>query len=319
MPTAAERSILSNDMKLYALFLGGVMGCAAAIPGLSQDATTLDSDTAQKHLIHKVEAVYPAIAKAAQVQGAVGLQVSIAADGKVTDVKVLSGPPLLRQAAMDAVQQWVYEPFSVNGQAVKAVSNVMVYFSLPDAESAENRSIAESFFPLSDKCHKLMASGGDVNELVSVCGEMAAEAEKFAPGTRFIERRSAFVFDAAALLRARQYPEAEAAAKNAVAVAEEGHDDASGVSAAYAVLGNAQALHGNLEEAVKSLETAETLERKALDSPAGQQLQANYTAALKTTLLFHADTLDRMGKKTAAAAKRAEAEKLTTQTPGSSN
>src|SRR4029077_7390318 len=62
-------------------------------------------------LISKPQPVYPAIAKSARVQGVVSLQVTIAPDGTVQNLQLLdAGSPLLVQAAMDAVKQWVYQP-----------------------------------------------------------------------------------------------------------------------------------------------------------------------------------------------------------------
>jgi tetratricopeptide (TPR) repeat protein len=179
--------------------------------------------------------------------------------------------------------------------------------ALPPAASLA--ATPENFGPLSNQCHKLMAAHADVTSVVTICGAMAAAADSFPPDSRFIERRAAYVFDAAALLRAWRYPEAEAMAERAVALVEEGHDDFTGASAAYAVLGNAQALNGKLAQADKNLETAETLERKALEAANAQQQQV-YSTTLRTILLFHADTLDRMGNKPAGDAKRAEAARL---------
>jgi tetratricopeptide (TPR) repeat protein len=167
----------------------------------------------------------------------------------------------------------------------------------------------ENFGPLSEQCHKMMAARADVNALVTICGAMASAADNLPSDSRYVERRAAYVFDAAALLRAWRYPEAEAMAARAVALVEEGHDDFTGASAAYAVLGNAQALNGKLAQADKNLENAEALERKALQAATSQQQQV-YSTTLRTILLFHAETLDRMGNKPAADAKRAEAAAL---------
>ena len=87
-----------------------------AIAAHAQDVVTIDPALAQKHLTHKVEAKYPADALADQVQGTVGLRLSIDTTGHVTDAEVTSGPEALRQAAIDAVRQWVYQPFAIGGK-----------------------------------------------------------------------------------------------------------------------------------------------------------------------------------------------------------
>jgi len=73
---------------------------------------------------------YPAIAKAAHVDGIVILEAVIAEDGSVTDVRVLRSIPLLDAAAVEAVRQWQYTPTLLNGQPVRVVMTVTVAFKL---------------------------------------------------------------------------------------------------------------------------------------------------------------------------------------------
>ncbi|HWC18160.1 MAG TPA: TonB family protein, partial [Terriglobales bacterium] len=79
-------------------------------------------------LIHSVPAQYPAMARQLRVEGMVLLSVDVDTAGNVASVKALSGPPLLRQAAIDAVQRWKYEPASVNAQPVTSTQTVRVDF-----------------------------------------------------------------------------------------------------------------------------------------------------------------------------------------------
>ena len=81
-------------------------------------------------LIREVRPVYPEIARVAVVQGVVILGIRIDEAGKVVDVIVLRSIPLLDQAAIDSVRQWVYEPVVVEGKPVSAVFNVTVRFQL---------------------------------------------------------------------------------------------------------------------------------------------------------------------------------------------
>lgn len=74
---------------------------------------------------------YPAIAKAAHVQGTVVLQATISTQGTVENLHVISGPPMLQAAAMDAVKTWTYKPYLLNGQPVEVETQVNVIFSLP--------------------------------------------------------------------------------------------------------------------------------------------------------------------------------------------
>jgi TonB family protein len=81
-------------------------------------------------IVTKVPPLYPALAKVAGVQGAVRLAVIIAKDGTVQEIHVLDGPPLLVQAAMDAVKQWVYKPTFLNGDPVAVETTIDVNFTL---------------------------------------------------------------------------------------------------------------------------------------------------------------------------------------------
>jgi protein TonB len=80
--------------------------------------------------VRNVVPVYPEIARVTSVQGVVVLDCTIGVDGRVDDVKVLGGPPLLRTAAVDAVRQWLYRPTLLNGVAVPVVMTVTVRFTL---------------------------------------------------------------------------------------------------------------------------------------------------------------------------------------------
>jgi periplasmic protein TonB len=78
-----------------------------------------------------VEPVYPAIALSARVQGIVMLEATIDPTGKVMDVKPLgTPPPLLVQAAIDAVKQWEYAPTLLNGVPVSVIMTVTTSFSI---------------------------------------------------------------------------------------------------------------------------------------------------------------------------------------------
>jgi protein TonB len=74
--------------------------------------------------------VYPVLAKEARVGGTVHLDAVIGEDGHIENLKVLSGPPLLIEAAVNAVKQWTYRPTILNGKPVKIATQIMVNFQL---------------------------------------------------------------------------------------------------------------------------------------------------------------------------------------------
>jgi protein TonB len=77
-----------------------------------------------------VQPVYPAIAKAARVQGKVTLTAIIGKDGKIQNLQVTGGPAMLRQSAIDAVSQWEYRPTILNGEPVDIITDIEVNFIL---------------------------------------------------------------------------------------------------------------------------------------------------------------------------------------------
>lgn len=81
-------------------------------------------------LVHQVKPPYPPLAVQTRMQGVVKLHAIIARDGSIEQLQVLSGPPLLIQAAVDAVKQWRYSPTLLNGQPVEVVTQIDVNFTL---------------------------------------------------------------------------------------------------------------------------------------------------------------------------------------------
>jgi protein TonB len=77
-----------------------------------------------------VEPVYPPLAKQARISGVVKFVVTIAKDGSVQNVQLISGHPLLVASAVDALKKYVYEPVLLNGNPVEAITQVDVNFSL---------------------------------------------------------------------------------------------------------------------------------------------------------------------------------------------
>jgi protein TonB len=80
--------------------------------------------------IHRVEPAYPALARAARVQGDVILQAIIDKDGNIKDLQLISGHPMLVPSAIEAVKQWRYKPYQLNGSPVEVETTVTVIFRL---------------------------------------------------------------------------------------------------------------------------------------------------------------------------------------------
>jgi protein TonB len=81
-------------------------------------------------LLQKTVPLYPPIAKAARVSGTVILQATISKTGTIENLRVISGPAMLQQAALDAVKSWRYRPYLLNNDPVEVETTVNVVFSL---------------------------------------------------------------------------------------------------------------------------------------------------------------------------------------------
>ncbi|MGC2110091.1 MAG: energy transducer TonB [Candidatus Korobacteraceae bacterium] len=124
----------------FHLLAGLIALCACGM--LAQDVTTqikLPVGTAEGLLIYKVQPIYPGLARQARVQGVVVLDALIGKDGTIQELTVESGHPMLIQAAMDAVKQWRYKPYLVDGEPVLVETKINVNFQLSNS-TAEQKS-----------------------------------------------------------------------------------------------------------------------------------------------------------------------------------
>ena len=108
--------------------LNGVLSAKASMPGLSPPVS---QGVSGGQLVHSVFPVYPAQARALRLEGRVVLDAVIAEDGSLRDIKVVEGPSLLAQSAVDAVQQWRYKPYELDGKPVKNEIRIKVDFKFP--------------------------------------------------------------------------------------------------------------------------------------------------------------------------------------------
>jgi periplasmic protein TonB len=99
-------------------------------PVASAATRHVSSGVMQGMLIYKVIPRYPALAQATRASGTVVLQATISRTGTIENLRVVDGPAMLRQAALDAVKQWRYRPYMLNGQPVEVETTVDVQFTL---------------------------------------------------------------------------------------------------------------------------------------------------------------------------------------------
>jgi len=81
-------------------------------------------------LIHRVQPSYPPLARSARIQGPVELAAIISREGRIEHLQLISGHPMLVPAALDAVSQWRYRPYVLNGEAIEVETRITVNFIL---------------------------------------------------------------------------------------------------------------------------------------------------------------------------------------------
>jgi periplasmic protein TonB len=123
----AEMDGIGNNNAIGSVFGSGKqLKVQAALPKV----VNVSAGVAIGLLVQKTPPVYPQIAKAARVSGTVVLHAMISKTGAIEDLKVLSGPMMLRQAAVDAVRTWRYKPYKLNNQPTEIETTINVIFSL---------------------------------------------------------------------------------------------------------------------------------------------------------------------------------------------
>jgi protein TonB len=116
--------------------MGGVIGSVlSSTPTVAPHIATpqrvrVSSGVVQGLLVKRVNPVYPPLARQARIQGVVLLQAQISKEGRIENLQLISGHPMLAPAAIEAVKQWVYRPYLLNGEPCEVDTQVQVNFTL---------------------------------------------------------------------------------------------------------------------------------------------------------------------------------------------
>ncbi|HKD84348.1 MAG TPA: energy transducer TonB [Terriglobales bacterium] len=116
--------------------MGGVLGSVmSSMPTAVPKAATpqrvrVSQGVSQGLLVHKVQPQYPPLARQARIQGVVVLQALIGKDGSIQNLHVVSGHPMLTNSALEAVKEWKYKPYYLNGEPVEVETTINVNFTL---------------------------------------------------------------------------------------------------------------------------------------------------------------------------------------------
>ncbi|HXX01716.1 MAG TPA: energy transducer TonB [Candidatus Acidoferrales bacterium] len=116
--------------------MGGVIGSVlsstpVAVPKIATpQRVRVSSGVSQGLLVRRVNPTYPPLARQARIQGVVILQAQISKAGDIENLQLISGHPMLAPAAIEAVKQWKYKPYLLNGEPVEVDTQVQVNFTL---------------------------------------------------------------------------------------------------------------------------------------------------------------------------------------------
>jgi protein TonB len=116
--------------------MGGVIGgiissTPVAVPKVATpQRVRVSAGVTSGLLVRKVNPVYPPLARQARISGTVVLRAVIGKDGAIQNLSLVSGHPMLAPAAIDAVKQWKYKPYLLNGEPVEVDTEIQVNFTL---------------------------------------------------------------------------------------------------------------------------------------------------------------------------------------------
>jgi len=112
--------------------IGGIISSTpVAVPKVATpQRVRVSQGVSQGLLVRKVQPNYPPLARQARIQGSVLLQAVISKDGAIENLRLISGHPMLAPAALEAVKQWRYKPYILNGEPVEVETQIRVNFTL---------------------------------------------------------------------------------------------------------------------------------------------------------------------------------------------
>jgi TonB family protein len=264
--------------------------------------TAVKPEQAEENLVKKVAPIYPPLAKQVRIQGKVRLKAVISKTGMVESVNVVSGHPLLVQAAVDAVKQWQYKPFLADGQPVAASTEVEVPFSLgiSDASYQAEQKSNDDYFKRQNECRDLLKVQKYPGAEES-CKSAVELAEKLS-SERQNERRIANELTGEALLYEKKFPEALSFFKTELAIGEASlkPTDAE-LGYAYHHVGLGYHATGDLQQAQSYYEKAEATLRAAREHMDGDFFKNQYAKAIQSVLRDYIVLLQQTGQNDAAA------------------
>jgi len=112
--------------------LPNLMGGDSKAPAPVLQTLNVSQGVSRGLLVKKTQPVYPASAMQMHIEGTVELQATISKSGDISGVKIISGDARLARAAVDAVKQWKYKPYLLNGEPIEIQTQITMNFKLPN-------------------------------------------------------------------------------------------------------------------------------------------------------------------------------------------
>jgi protein TonB len=128
--TAEAPSIANLGAGTKPDLLNAIAHSATALPA-APSTQRISQGVSDGLLLKRVTPIYPQQALQMHTQGKVALQATIAKDGSVRNIRVVSGPGILARAASDAVRQWKYKPYTLNGEPIEVQTDININFAPP--------------------------------------------------------------------------------------------------------------------------------------------------------------------------------------------
>jgi TonB family protein len=297
---------------LFVSLLLAMSSASLAQSVLATPPMLVDPDTAAPNLLTHPGPLLPAEALTAQVFGDVRLQIVVTPNGHVTGITVLGGPFKLRDAAIDSVRKWVYQPFLANGQPVPATTVVTVSFSAATpVNKLPVRPLEDKFIAARDQCIQSLQTKGVPANQVALCVVAARQADAlFADADASLARLQTYLYSATALISNSQFQDSLSASDKAISLNERGYGDIAVPCTLYVTKAEAEWGLRESASAFRDLNQAEDSERIAIQIVQSDSLKKEYSRILKNILGLHAQLLLSAGRADAARAKADEAAKL---------
>ncbi len=311
--TPSPRGVRNRSMRRFAVVFGTLLFSHALFGQTNAGLKTVSEADARQHLTQKTDPLYPPIAAAARIEGDVVISVVVDTNGQVASEKVLSGPAMLQQAALDAVKKWQFAPFTADGTAMRVTTTLTIPFHLEHhgpQPTAEQEIAAQAWFSLSAKCRNVLKaqSKEDSLNLCKQALDMSFKAGDLTSSDQ-LARLDSYQLYGHALLMAGRAQEALDQENLAIAEAKKCLTDKDEEYASpYVWRAIAEANLGQGDAALADFQAAEETYRRAIANL--PDMKKIYSQYLASTLKTHAALLDMMGRPDDAEKLRAEAAAL---------